>query len=869
MAHQMIKWMYILAMILVETALGFQRQEMQAQIIRLEKRQDSGSNSTPGPSAAVVAISVVCALIGVAVIATVCLAVRRRSAQRSAMIAQKSARNGQPLQAGGANSQNNLAPQVTAQLAYNPPQSAQNFGSFSAPISATRDKYDGKIQQSYQQQPLTMQMSKSRRDLPPDTAMRLQNSPQQYGEKGSSPLNVQGGMSLETVPPTHATPQTVERLRSVSNLPRPDIPDQSKFNSISKGNSQNQRDAGEQSGARSQYEDYLAKLKIQHNQLVREGTVKRSSRQVQSQKQLPLLASDDVPTLIDIQNAPGELMRPRNKSQPNLIQAEDGNFIPLNAPPMPQHFGSMRGRVNSDRPAIAPANMIQPQSQQQQQIPQYQNYAVQTPNIPPQQLQSIKTAMRVQQPVLHVLVEDPSRADNAGQGDAPQSVIRKFVQKQTIGGNPGDMLQAQQPYPAVVINAPQQLQQSQQYQAHMNAAAHSRVVTSLAMNRNGAGALITPEALYRSFESRLRPTGLTNVSVNFTQLPVSIENTTTSETSNSFTLNNTVIVNQRELAIPGFLQYTENDDFTIEGEIAKGGAARICTAKILSSDLQNRAEGMESCVVKILNSDISERDEIASFTQEISMMWFFRSSRNFAKLLGFTDNPPMIIMKKYTRGALSAILYNPESAKYVNWTSDLKFSLMKDIATGIKEMHDSGFAHCDIKSANILIDEDEKSLYAVLSDFGISRIVNTNVPIVDAFQMSKVDGVSVAYAAPEVLRRVANPQDSSVRDSESSYAEQIKATDVYSFAMVAYELVTRRLPWPRSMTAKQILKAVIGGERPALTEEVLLLKQTDAKIRGLCEIMVQCWVDEPQSRLQMKWVLEILEQVQNSSQVRG
>ena len=76
-------------------------------------------------------------------------------------------------------------------------------------------------------------------------------------------------------------------------------------------------------------------------------------------------------------------------------------------------------------------------------------------------------------------------------------------------------------------------------------------------------------------------------------------------------------------------------------------------------------------------------------------MWFFRSHRNFAKLFGFTTAPPTIVMKHYQRGSLSDLIYH--DAQNILWKSHILYTLLKDIAIALKEMHDAGFVHCDIK----------------------------------------------------------------------------------------------------------------------------------------------------------------------------
>jgi serine/threonine protein kinase len=157
-------------------------------------------------------------------------------------------------------------------------------------------------------------------------------------------------------------------------------------------------------------------------------------------------------------------------------------------------------------------------------------------------------------------------------------------------------------------------------------------------------------------------------------------------------------------------------------------------------------------------------------------------------------------------------------------------------------------------------------VYAVLADFGISRILSSTMLLVEAFEIANVDGVSVSYAAPEVLRKLTSHVSSNALSSVNS--DIIRAGDVYSFSMVAYEVINRQQPWSKSRSSTEVIARVLRGERPQLTAEVIGKKSFDKKLAGLCEIMQQCWVDDPMARLQMKWIIEILEQVQNSSVTR-
>jgi serine/threonine protein kinase len=182
--------------------------------------------------------------------------------------------------------------------------------------------------------------------------------------------------------------------------------------------------------------------------------------------------------------------------------------------------------------------------------------------------------------------------------------------------------------------------------------------------------------------------------------------------------------------------------------------------------------------------------------------------------------------------------------------------LLKDISNGLREMHETGFVHCDVKPGNVLIDEDEKGLFAVLSDFGISRVVTSTVLLVEAFKLANNDGMSVAYASPEALKRLYQEEEQA-----SVNVEELKANDVYSYSMVTYELITQQCPWPKELSYQDVVKRVLRGERPEIPAALKQKCSNDNILNGIVEIMIQCWSENQMNRLQMKWVAEILEQL--------
>lgn len=105
-------------------------------------------------------------------------------------------------------------------------------------------------------------------------------------------------------------------------------------------------------------------------------------------------------------------------------------------------------------------------------------------------------------------------------------------------------------------------------------------------------------------------------------------------------------------------------------------------------------------------------------------------------------------------------------------------------------MHEAGVVHCDIKPDNVLLDlvAGQKLLSAVITDFGVARVINTAELQVQAFVASRLNGLSVSYAAPEALNRLRS------RLAESS-AEIWYCGDVFSTACMLKEMVTRLAVW--------------------------------------------------------------------------
>ncbi len=101
-----------------------------------------------------------------------------------------------------------------------------------------------------------------------------------------------------------------------------------------------------------------------------------------------------------------------------------------------------------------------------------------------------------------------------------------------------------------------------------------------------------------------------------------------------------------------------------------------------------------------------------------------------------------------------------------------------EILLGLRDLHDNGKIHRDLKPDNVLLDEKGR---AKLTDFGISGHKNVRMTKRNLFgQPQEVFG-TYAYMPPEQLK----PRD----------ATKLPATDIYSFGVLIFELLTGKLPF--------------------------------------------------------------------------
>jgi len=155
---------------------------------------------------------------------------------------------------------------------------------------------------------------------------------------------------------------------------------------------------------------------------------------------------------------------------------------------------------------------------------------------------------------------------------------------------------------------------------------------------------------------------------------------------------------------------------------------------------------------------------------------FFREAQTSSQLnhpniiaifdMGTYEEEPFLVMEYLDGFSLEDLLQDRETL-----TRSHQFSLLFQIASGLDYAHKQGYIHRDIKPANILLD---RSGQAKVVDFGLARLQDSSITTTGMFLGTP------SYASPEQIQP----------------GEVNASSDVFSFGIVAFEVLFGRRPFP-------------------------------------------------------------------------
>jgi len=290
-----------------------------------------------------------------------------------------------------------------------------------------------------------------------------------------------------------------------------------------------------------------------------------------------------------------------------------------------------------------------------------------------------------------------------------------------------------------------------------------------------------------------------------------------------------------DVAIPLYLKYQFGVDFTIEKEIASGAFGSVHIGKLIKQEIITERNGNDVvCAVKKPKSKLNP----VLFRQELSIHEVFQDNKNFAKLLGYSEDPYAVLFKYYKFGSLRSFIKSSGSTfAEVVYTPLNASHLSVKLALAIRTMHIKGFVHNDLKPDNILLDGDaEEPLFPVICDFGIAHITSA-ANVVAGFEFQNIKAGTPRYCAPEIL----------LSFKENKIQISSPKSDIFSLAIVLLELFTRKDAWPKSFDKSFIME----GGLPTIDEEILarlFTADVQTMVETLKKLLTDCLTFDPPKR---------------------
>uniref|UniRef100_A0A8C1F3D6 Receptor-interacting serine/threonine-protein kinase 2 n=1 Tax=Cyprinus carpio carpio TaxID=630221 RepID=A0A8C1F3D6_CYPCA len=210
------------------------------------------------------------------------------------------------------------------------------------------------------------------------------------------------------------------------------------------------------------------------------------------------------------------------------------------------------------------------------------------------------------------------------------------------------------------------------------------------------------------------------------------------------------------------------------------------------------------------------------------------------QIFGVCNEPEFfcIVTEYMTNGSLDEILhefhfllYGKEKDMYPAVAWPLRLRILYEIALGVNFLHNMTppLLHHDLKTQNILMDGE---YHVKIADFGLSKWRQLSITKGSSSKPAEMGG-TVIYMPPEEYEPSKN------RRADVKY-------DMYSYAIIMWEVLSRRIPYEEATNPMQIMFSVLRGSRPDTGLDSL---PADIPSREtLINLMTCGWTTKPDER---------------------
>ncbi|KAG7329724.1 hypothetical protein KOW79_005946 [Hemibagrus wyckioides] len=169
------------------------------------------------------------------------------------------------------------------------------------------------------------------------------------------------------------------------------------------------------------------------------------------------------------------------------------------------------------------------------------------------------------------------------------------------------------------------------------------------------------------------------------------------------------------------------------------------------------------------------------------------------QIFGVCNEPEFfcIITEFMTNGSLDELLHEKSMYPVVAWP--LRLRILYEIALGVNFLHNMTppLLHHDLKTQNILLDGE---YHVKIADFGLSKWRQLSISKCSGSKPAEMGG-TVIYMPPEEY------------EPNKTRRADVKQ-DMYSYAIIMWEVLSRRIPYEDATNPMQIMFSVLRGSRP-------------------------------------------------------
>lgn len=239
-------------------------------------------------------------------------------------------------------------------------------------------------------------------------------------------------------------------------------------------------------------------------------------------------------------------------------------------------------------------------------------------------------------------------------------------------------------------------------------------------------------------------------------------------------------------------------------------------------------------VVKVLKAGLlQDKKSRCSFEREVEILSQLRHPC-ICSFFGpcLQQGRPSIVLEYMKCGALYNFLHGlaPDGQSAANaaaLTAKLLVRIVLEVARGLHYLHSEKIMHRDVKSANVLLDEQ---WHAKLADFNISK--NNTLNAANANHTGEAG--TYRYMAPEVIQN--KPYNCKC--------------DIYSFGILLWEVLHMKVPFTGIHQVRVAFMVAMENKRPQISLR--------PPLERFGEVIEACWQSEPKMRPDMNDVIRLL-----------